>query len=65
MLSPASQGRDHVPPAGHLTEVDRVRYIQELRGIADLEDCSVHVRLLIATRVRLPVMPMAPGQLRA
>jgi putative transposase len=53
------RGNDRQPC--FFTDVDRVRYLQDLRDIAKRECCSVHAYVLMTNHVHLLVTPMAAG----
>jgi putative transposase len=53
------RGNDRQPC--FFADIDRVRYLQDLRDIAHREDCSVHAYVLMTNHVHLLVTPAAPG----
>ncbi len=54
------RGNDRKPC--FFADVDRIRYLQDLRDIARREYCTVHAYVLMDNHVHLLVTPMAPGQ---
>lgn len=54
------RGNDRQPC--FFTEIDRVRYLQDLREIAHREGCAVHAYALMTNHVHLLMTPAAPGQ---
>jgi putative transposase len=54
------RGNDRQPC--FFTDVDRVRYLQELREIALREGCQVHAYVLMTNHVHLLMTPVAHGQ---
>ena len=54
------RGNDHQPC--FFTDVDRVRYLQDLREIAMREGCNVHAYVLMTNHVHLLMTPAASGQ---
>ena len=55
------RGNDRQPC--FFTDIDRVRYLQDLRDIARREYCNVHAYVLMTNHVHLLVTPMASGQI--
>lgn len=43
-------------------DIDRVRYLDELRGICMRESCAVHAYVLMTNHVHLLITPSAQGQ---
>jgi putative transposase len=54
------RGNDRQPC--FFTDVDRVRYLQDLREIAIREGCNVHAYVLMTNHVHLLMTPAASGQ---
>lgn len=54
------RGNDRQPC--FFTDVDRVRYLQDLREIALREGCNVHAYVLMTNHVHLLMTPAASGQ---
>ena len=44
-------------------DIDRIRYLQDLREVALAEQCAVHAYVLMTNHVHLLVTPTAPGHL--
>jgi Transposase and inactivated derivatives len=44
-------------------DLDRVRYLQDLREISLREGCNVHAYVLMTNHVHLPMTPAAGGQI--
>lgn len=55
------RGNDRQPC--FFTDVDRVRYLQDLREIALREGCAVHAYVLMTNHVHLLMTPTAAGQI--
>ena len=55
------RGNDRQPC--FFNDIDRVRYLQELREIALRERCSVHAYVLMTNHVHLLITPTATGQI--
>jgi putative transposase len=55
------RGNDRQPC--FFNDIDRVRYLQELREIALREHCSVHAYVLMTNHVHLLITPTASGQI--
>lgn len=53
------RGNDRQPC--FFTEIDRIRYLQDLRDIARREYCSIHAYVLMTNHVHLLVTPMVAG----
>jgi len=53
------RGNDRQPC--FFTEMDRTRYLQDLRDIARRESCNVHAYVLMTNHVHLLATPLAPG----
>ncbi|MEO6924443.1 MAG: transposase [Bryocella sp.] len=54
--------RDNDRQPCFFTDVDRVRYLQDLREISQNEGCSVHAYVLMTNHVHLLMTPTASGQ---
>lgn len=54
------RGNDRQPC--FFTDIDRVRYLQDLREIAMREGCNVHAYVLMTNHVHLLMTPTASGQ---
>ena len=55
------RGNDRQPCS--FTDVDRARYLQDLREIALREGCNVHAFVLMTNHVHLLMTPAASGQI--
>ena len=55
------RGNDRQPC--FFSDVDRVRYLQDLREVAVREGCSVHANVLMTNHVHLLMTPAASGQI--